>query len=99
LHRLDLELFALPSQEDFLRAHQYWKAEFMSIKAAATFVLLSVPFFLLTVWALVDISIKDFKTLKEKVIWYLIALIPFIGWLIYLILGFRRGVKPNRSPG
>ena len=71
----------------------------MSIKAAATFVLLSVPFFLLTVWALVDISIKDFKTLKEKVIWYLIALIPFIGWLIYLILGFRRGVKPNRSPG
>ena len=71
----------------------------MSIKAAATFVLLSIPFFLLTVWALVDISIKDFKTLKEKVIWYLIALIPFIGWLIYLILGFRRGVKPNRSPG
>jgi len=71
----------------------------MSIKAAATFVLLSVPFFLLTVWALVDISIKDFKTLKEKVIWYLVALIPFIGWLIYLILGFRRGVKPNRSAG
>ncbi|MFW5909001.1 MAG: PLDc N-terminal domain-containing protein [Desulfosalsimonas sp.] len=71
----------------------------MSIKAAATFVLLSVPFFLLTVWALVDISIKDFKTLKEKVIWYLIALIPFIGWLIYLILGFRRGIKPDRSPG
>jgi len=71
----------------------------MSIKAAATFVLLSIPFFLLTVWALVDISIKDFKTLKEKVIWYLIALIPFIGWLIYLIVGFRRGVKPDRSPG
>lgn len=71
----------------------------MSIKAAATFVLLSIPFFLLTVWALVDISIKDFKTLKEKVIWYLVALIPFIGWLIYLILGFRRGVKPNRSAG
>ena len=71
----------------------------MSIKAAATFVLLSIPFFLLTVWALVDISIKDFKTLKEKVIWYLVALIPFIGWLIYLIVGFRRGVKPDRSPG
>ena len=71
----------------------------MSIKAAAIFVLLSVPFFLLTVWALVDISIKDFKTLKEKVIWYLIALLPFIGWLIYLILGFRRGVKPDRAPG
>ena len=70
----------------------------MGIKAAATFVILCIPFLLLTVWALVDISIKDFKTLKEKVIWYLVGLVPFIGWLIYLVLGFRRGTKTKGLP-
>ncbi len=69
----------------------------MGLKAAATFILVCVPFVLLTVWALVDISIKEFKTLKEKVIWYLIALVPFIGWLIYLVFGFRRGIKTDRA--
>jgi len=70
----------------------------MGIKAAATFVILCIPFLLLTGWALVDISIKDFKTLKEKVIWYLIGLVPFVGWLIYLIFGFRRGTKTKDLP-
>jgi len=71
----------------------------MALKTAGTFVLLCIPFLLLTVWALVDISIKDFNTLKEKAIWYVIALVPFIGWLVYLILGFRRGRKPDTTPG
>jgi len=70
----------------------------MDPQGAVTFIILCIPFLLLTVWALVDISIKDFKTLKEKVIWYLIGLVPFIGWLIYLIFGFRRGVRMDRSP-
>lgn len=70
----------------------------MGIKAAAAFVILCVPFILLTIWALVDISIKSFKTAKEKVIWYLIGLVPFIGWLIYLVFGFRRGIRPDRMP-
>ncbi len=71
----------------------------MDLKTAGTFILLCIPFLLLTVWALVDISIKDFNTLKEKAIWYIIALVPFIGWLIYLILGFRRGRKPDAAAG
>jgi len=70
----------------------------MGIKTAAAFVIFCIPFILLTVWALVDISIKRFKTPKEKVAWYLIGLVPFIGWLIYLILGFRRGVRTDRMP-
>lgn len=71
----------------------------MDLKTAGTFILLCIPFLLLTVWALVDISIKDFNTLKEKAIWYIIALVPFIGWLIYLIFGFRRGRKPDTAAG
>ncbi|MCF8111804.1 MAG: PLDc N-terminal domain-containing protein [Desulfobacteraceae bacterium] len=54
------------------------------------------PFFILTLWALINVSVKTFPgRLREKVIWWLIALIPFIGWLIYLIFGFRRGKRLN----
>lgn len=68
----------------------------MNLSDIAVFLALTVPFFLLTVWALVDVSIKDFPGhLREKAIWWIVALIPFIGWLIYLILGFRRGKKQS----
>ncbi|MBC2713718.1 MAG: PLDc_N domain-containing protein [Desulfobacteraceae bacterium] len=55
---------------------------------------MTIPFLLLTIWMLVDISIKQFKSPGEKAVWWLLALVPFIGWLIYLIFGFRRGKKP-----
>jgi hypothetical protein len=71
----------------------------MEIRAALTFILMCIPFLLLTVWALVDIAIKDFPSLKEKALWYIVALIPFIGWLFYLLFGFRRGRKPGRTRG
>jgi len=65
----------------------------MSFKAFSVFIALVIPFFLLTVWALVDISTKRFNSGGEKAAWWLIALIPFFGWLVYFIIGFRRGVK------
>jgi uncharacterized membrane protein YhaH (DUF805 family) len=55
---------------------------------------ISVVFYLLTVLAIVDIVRKDFGTIGKKALWGIIALIPFIGWLIYLIFGFRKGQKP-----
>jgi uncharacterized membrane protein YhaH (DUF805 family) len=55
---------------------------------------ISVVFYLLTVLAIVDIVRKDFGTIGKKALWGVIALIPFIGWLIYLIFGFRKGKKP-----
>jgi uncharacterized membrane protein YhaH (DUF805 family) len=54
---------------------------------------ISVVFYLLTVLAIVDIVRKDFGTIGKKALWGIIALIPFIGWLIYLIFGFRKGKK------
>ena len=54
---------------------------------------ISVVFYLLTVLAIVDIMRKDFGTIGKKALWGIIALIPFIGWLIYLIFGFRKGKK------
>lgn len=51
----------------------------------------------LTMLALVDIILKDFSTIKAKVIWHFVAIVPFIGWLIYFIFGARKGTK--RKPG
>jgi len=50
-------------------------------------------FYALTVWAIIDIARKDFGSMGNKALWAFIALIPFIGWLIYLIFGFRKGSR------
>ena len=55
---------------------------------------ISVVFYILTVLAIVDIVRKDFGTIGKKALWGIIAMIPFVGWLIYLIFGFRKGRKP-----
>ncbi|MBS3756991.1 MAG: PLDc N-terminal domain-containing protein [Desulfobacterales bacterium] len=65
----------------------------MNIPGLIIVLALLLILFLLTVWALVDVSMKAFPSMGEKVIWWLIALIPFIGWLIYLVFGFRRGTR------
>jgi uncharacterized membrane protein YhaH (DUF805 family) len=54
---------------------------------------ISVFFYLLTVLAIIDIIRKDFGTIGKKALWGLIAIVPFIGWLVYLIFGFRKGKK------
>ncbi|MCD4722927.1 MAG: PLDc N-terminal domain-containing protein [Desulfobacula sp.] len=47
----------------------------------------------LTMLALIDIILKDFGSIKIKFIWHFIAIIPLIGWLIYLIFGFKKGQR------
>ena len=54
---------------------------------------LSVPFLLATLWAVIDAAQKEFGSLRVKVLWMIVAAIPFIGFIIYLIFGFRRGKK------
>jgi hypothetical protein len=51
----------------------------------------------LTMLALIDIIQKDFPSLKEKIIWHFIAIVPLIGWLVYLAFGLKRGQKKNLS--
>jgi uncharacterized membrane protein YhaH (DUF805 family) len=69
----------------------------MELKTALIFVAITIPFFLMTIWMLVDISMKKFKSPGEKAAWWIITLTPFIGWFIYLVLGFRRGQKPAQD--
>ena len=49
----------------------------------------------LTMLALVDLIKKDFPTTKEKFLWHLVAIIPVIGWLIYFIIGAKKGTKKS----
>ncbi len=54
---------------------------------------ISLFFYLLTVLAIIDIARKDFGSIGKKALWGFIAVVPFIGWLVYLIFGFRTGKK------
>ena len=47
----------------------------------------------LTMLALIDIILKDFGSTKIKILWHFIAIVPLIGWLLYLIFGFRKGQR------
>jgi hypothetical protein len=62
-------------------------------KAILVFLALCVPFFIGTIWAVTDVAQKDFGATRDKVLWWIVASIPFLGFLIYLALGFRRGRK------
>ena len=68
------------------------------MKTAIAFIGISIPFFLMTIWAIVDVALKDFGAVKKKVLWGVIAAIPFIGFIVYLIFGFRKGEK-SETPG
>ncbi len=52
---------------------------------------LGVLFWTLTCLAMIDIARKDFNSIGIKALWGVIAFIPFVGSVIYLAFGFRKG--------
>jgi uncharacterized BrkB/YihY/UPF0761 family membrane protein len=56
-------------------------------------------FFALTMFAVTDVLRKNFGSTKSKTFWGLISLFPFVGWMVYLLFGFRKGTVagPNES--
>ena len=67
----------------------------MDIATAMVWIKISIVFYLFTILAIIDIVRKNFGTIGKKALWGIIAMIPFVGWLIYLIFGFRKGNKPE----
>ncbi|MCG6908520.1 MAG: PLDc N-terminal domain-containing protein [Deltaproteobacteria bacterium] len=65
----------------------------MDLKTIGTVLVLTVPFFFLTIWALVDCLQKDFGSIGKKAVWGLIAAVPFVGAIVYFIFGFRKGKR------
>lgn len=70
----------------------------MDLETITVFLTLCIPFFLMTLWAIVNVAQKDFGTIGKKALWGVIASIPFIGFIIYLIFGFRKE-KKSKTPG
>jgi len=56
-------------------------------------------FYLLTCVAFIDIARKDFGSLGVKALWGVIAFIPFIGVVIYILFGFRKGKVVREEAG
>ncbi len=55
--------------------------------------LIGLIFLTFTVLAFSDVAKKDFGSTAKKSVWALVSLVPFIGWLFYLVFGFRKGTK------
>jgi hypothetical protein len=67
----------------------------MNLKTIMVVLALTVPFFLMTVWAIVDSLQRDFSSIRQKVLWCLVAAIPFAGSIFYFLFGIRQGRKPQ----
>ncbi len=61
--------------------------------AAEFIVLTGIGFYLITCWAIFDIARKDFGGIEKKAAWAFVALIPFLGPIIYIVIGFRKGTR------
>jgi NhaP-type Na+/H+ or K+/H+ antiporter len=55
-------------------------------------------FWLLTCWAIIDIARKDFGGIEFKAAWAFAALIPFIGPILYIAIGRRKGTPKSKLP-
>ncbi|MBT7085222.1 MAG: hypothetical protein HN931_03500 [Desulfobacterales bacterium] len=53
--------------------------------------------FILTCFAILDVARKDFASIQIKALWGFIAFIPFIGFIIYFLFGFRKGIPQSNS--
>ena len=60
-------------------------------------ILSGLLFWLMTCWAVIDIARKDFGGIEKKAAWGFTALVPFIGVLIYLIFGYKKGVRKAKA--
>jgi uncharacterized membrane protein YhaH (DUF805 family) len=53
-------------------------------------------FWLMTCWAVFDIAHKDFGRIEKKAAWGFTALVPFVGVIVYLIFGYRKGTPKSK---
>ena len=54
-------------------------------------IILSVVNLVLWIWSIADILKRSFEGKNDKMIWFLVILIPIIGAIIYLIVGRKKG--------
>ncbi len=59
---------------------------------------LGLVFIALTWLAIFDVARRDFGSTNKKMAWGCVALIPFVGFVVYFIAGRGRG-KPEKPGG
>lgn len=64
------------------------------MKTALIIIAAHIPLMLLTLWAILDAAKREFGTTGKKVLWLLLAAIPYVGFLVYFIFGCRKEKKP-----
>ena len=64
------------------------------MKTALIIIAVHIPIMLLTLWAIVDAAKREFSTTGQKVLWLLLAAIPYLGFLVYFIFGRGKGERP-----
>ena len=69
----------------------------MDLDTALKFIGICIPFFLATVGALIHAAQRDFDAFRTKIIWIVVAGVPFVGFIIYFIFGARKGKKPGQQ--
>ena len=45
----------------------------------------------MTCIAVIDIAYKDFGGIEKKALWGFVAMVPFLGPLVYFLFGYRKG--------
>jgi hypothetical protein len=87
--------FPLESQrvlwEHYLFIRQFVEGVGMDLNTVIFWVAVGAAFFLLTCIAVIDIAYKDFGGIEKKAIWGFVAMVPFLGPLVYFIFGYRKG--------
>jgi len=60
--------------------------------------LLGISIFALWIWALVDIIRSTFNDIAIKIVWFLLVFfIPFLGFILYVILGKSTKIPQNMT--
>jgi len=66
------------------------------VSPIAVLVLIGVLFYAVTCWAIMDVARRDFGSLARKAVWGVIVLVPFVGCVLYVLVG-RRGSKGGQG--
>ncbi len=68
----------------------------IDIKYFLVFSILSLPFILITFWAIIDLIRAQTKAIYTKFLWLVVVvLIPYLGGICYLLFGRKRIQRHN----
>ncbi len=56
---------------------------------------LGVLFVAMTWWAIFHIASRDFGSFEKKAAWGAVAMVPFLGVLVYIVWGRKHGKRPQ----